>query len=41
MDDSRRYTLIATAIQHTMEIQAELDPEFHQIEADYLTINLD
>jgi type I restriction-modification system DNA methylase subunit len=38
MDDPRRYTLIATAIQCTIEIQSELDPIFHQIEVDYLTI---
>jgi len=41
MDDPRRYTHIATAIQRTIEIQAELDPLFHQIEKDYLKINLD
>lgn len=41
MDDPRRYTHIATAIQRTIEIQAELDTLFHQIEKDYLKINLD
>ncbi|GAP22817.1 type ISP restriction/modification enzyme [Leptolinea tardivitalis] len=40
MDDPRRYARIATAIQKTIEIQSELDPVFHQIENNYLPINL-